>query len=263
MKDWIVTACDDRAYHTMLVPFIGSLKDIGKWEDGIAVVDLGLSDKRIEKLNNHNIRVIPRSNKLQTIMCDRFSSVADHFAGDDCNIICYDADVWFTSDIRPVKDEMSKGTLTCTHDATWQGFLTNCLVSKDVRFYKTLYENIKQKFGYVLQVGFVAAHIDHYTAFARLQEFLIESKVAHDVFGTDTLNLNVYYYMHASTMNICDTTYNCLPEWGPYYENGRFYIDGHKEIKALHVTSPHRSHGRFSYKRFFPKRYSHWHEILS
>ena len=261
---YIVTDCDDNAYNSMLVPFISSLKTLGEWNDKIAVVDLGLSEERKEKLIKIGIEIIPRANRLKTIMCDRFSSITEYFDGKDVYIISYDADVWFTSNINSIKNLLNRDTFISSHDATWQGFLTNCL-SKDsnVEYFTSIYERIKDKYDYVLQVGFVAAHINNFKSFSKLQEFIIDSGLAKDVYGTDTLNLNLYYFLNDSNYYVCGVEYNCLPEWGIYTENEKFYIFEGKEVKAIHVTSPHRSHGRFSYRRFFEEDFLKYHKILN
>jgi len=262
---YIVTACDEKAYKSMLVPFIASLRSLGSWNDKIHVVDLGLTVEQINILEDNNIEIIPSIDKLKSNVCDRFSSIAEYFRDEpDSLLAVYDADVWFCDEIAPLflhEIGTSKG-LTCTHDATWQGFLTGCL-KMGHHSMKEMYEDVKKDLGYVLQVGFVGGTVKAYCAFARLQEWLIDFDIAYDVYGTDTLVLNMYYYLHKEDVNICSTAYNCLPDWGIYKEGDKFYnAQMNIPITALHVTSPHRSHGRFSFQKHFPDIYNHYENIL-
>lgn len=261
---YVVTACDHAAYESMLIPFIASLRSLGKWDATIRVVDLGLTDKEKDILLDNDIKIIPRINTLQSNVCDRFSSIAEYFKDEPESLLAvYDADVWFCDEVAPIfLNEIGHRGLTCTHDATWQGFLMGCVIEKHDMI-KEIYEKIRDELGYVLQVGFVGGTVKAYCAFARLQEWLIRMNIARDIYGTDTLVLNVYYELHKEDVNICSVAYNCLPDWGIYKENDKFFnAQMEIPITALHVTSPHRSHGRFSFEKHFPDIYNHYQKIL-
>lgn len=260
----IVTACDHKAYQSMLIPFIGSLRTLGKWEGLIHVVDLGLWEEEKEVLKNNDIHIIPSIHRLKSGVCDRFSSISDYFKDQpNDEVYVYDADIWFCDDIHPLFQELNNPyTLLCTHDATWQGFLMGC-VRLNKSYIEKMYNRITSELGYVLQVGFVGGKVSAYQSFSRLQEHLIDFGIAGDVYGTDTLVLNMYYDLHPSELKVIETKYNSLPDWGIYQQDGKFYnAMTDKQITCIHVTSPHRSHGRFDFKTHRPDEYKIWKDVL-
>ena len=257
--NFLVTSADHNAYTNMLVPFIASTIENAKFTpDNIIVIDLGLTAEEVKKLNDLNIRTYQRANEFNSIVCDRFSTLAKLVSSLPANSIIahYDCDVWFADTILDAFANYQPGKLVATVDRNVQGFITGVIPDKNVRTdYDKILKSVKEKHGNVLQVGFILGDAAALTSFAAQQRHIIKD-VACDSYGADTLALNTF-----SDIQKVGIEYNCLPDWAPKLIDGKFYVDK-TQIRAIHLTSPYRSLEGFTFKFYYPKLFEKWFDLM-
>ena len=263
MNFWIVTACDSNAYDKMLIPFIASARDVAGWKGKIAVVDLGLSNLQIKKLQTLGVEIFRRANKSKAIVCDRFFSLYDEMNNTDLYAF-FDADIWFSDNIDELFDNYDN-KLNCTIDCQYQDFITGVIQNKEIRYdYDRLIKTkvlIKHD-NKPLQVGFTFGNKKSFDGFCLTLDYLIRSGDASDAYGTDTLAINVFYAKKSELITVRNIAYNCLPDWSPQKIDGKIVARG-ISVKAIHLTSPHRSIGTWSFNSNHPIVYLKWKNILS
>lgn len=262
-ENWIVTACDSNAFTSMLVSFIASARGVAKWSGNIAVVDLGMTDEQKNKLKSLDIQIFNKANKSKSIVCDRFFSLYDNMNSSDL-YAHFDADIWFTDNI----DDLFKnynGKFTCTVDCNYQGFITGVIPNEELRkSYKIMIDEmvVEKNNGKPLQVGFVFGNKTAYTGFNDELNRLIETQVAADAYGTDTLAINTYYAKNPSKVNVMNIAYNCLPDWNPQKVQDKFVLKD-IVIRAIHQTSPYRKVDMWSFDKNYPDIYNKWKKMLT
>lgn len=257
-KCWVVTAGDSRAYESMLVPFIASVRDVAGWLGKIAVVDLGLSANQRERLEAIGISLIKKANRSQTIVCDRFFSVYDAMNDTDVYAV-FDADIWFNEGINDSFDNYDN-KFHCTIDRNYQDFVTGVIPDQAVRtsYKQAISEKVLPfNHGKPLQAGFMLANKEAFGKFVKTLAHLIDSKTAADAYGTDTLALNILYAECPGIFKVEDISCNCIPDWRPTRIGSRFVFEG-KIIKAIHQTSPYRSAKEWSFSNYYPDINSQW-----
>jgi len=262
-QNWIVTACDSNAFSTMLVSFIASARGVAKWSGNIAVIDLGLTEEQKNKLKSIDIVIFSKSNKSKAIVCDRFFSLYDNMNDTDL-YAHFDADIWFTDSI----DDLFKnynGKFNCTIDCNYQGFITGVIPNEETRkSYKIMIDErvVEQNNGKPLQVGFVFGNKEAYRGFNEELSNLIDTNLAADAYGTDTLAINSFYAKNPKMFDVMNVAYNCLPDWNPQKVNGKFVLKD-VVIKAIHQTSPYRKVDMWSFDKNHPDIYNTWKKMMS
>lgn len=257
-KCCVVTACDSRAYESMLVPFLASLKEVAGWRGKISVVDLGLTDDQRERLDDIGVFLMPKVNRSQAIVCERFFAIASAMNDNDVYAV-FDADIWFNESIDDIF-EAYDNKLHCTIDRNYQDFVTGVIPDKTTRAkYKQLIDNVVLPANYnkPLQAGFVLGNKAAFSKFTDCLGSLISDKIAADAYGTDTLALNVAYGNDPASFNVGDVSCNCIPDWRPTKIGSRLVLDG-KIIKAIHQTSPYRAAKEWTFSHHYPDVYNNW-----
>ena len=119
---WAVTCANDDVYEHLLIPFLGSLISVAKWEGSIAVFDYGLSKARVARLRDFGIAVEPVQ-KRHAVTIDRFLHLRAFAVRHDGIIGQWDSDVWFPAPIFELfdtYDQIHRGRLLC-EDARLSG----------------------------------------------------------------------------------------------------------------------------------------------
>jgi len=253
VKRTIVTCADSNIYNTLLVSFIGSLKENAKFTGEIAIIDYGLHPLEVARLKELGINVVPALDTSRPIISDRFTSLSALFK--EGLIAEWDCDVFFCDSVDDVFEYAEPGKLTCTFDATYQYFLSACVhPDYQPKIKKILDQVVGINGGHVLQGGFIIGDNKALSRLSTLQDRLIKYKIGYDVFGIDMVALNLLQHFQPDSIKTCGIEYNCLPDWNLYKQGDDFYADqGEVKLKAIHVSSPHRNK--------FYSFYSHYPEI--
>lgn len=262
-KCWVVTACDSRAYESMLVPFLASLKDVAGWTGRIGLIDLGLSNNQREKLESIGVSLFKKANRSQAIVSERFFSTYDAMNDTDIYAI-FDADIWFNESISDVFENYD-GKFHCTVDRNYQGFLTGVIpdIQTRTKYTELIAERVlPQNDGKPLQAGFILANKKAFGRFTDTISYLIDNKIAADTYGTDALALCVFYATEPDVLNVGDISYNCIPDWRPTRIGSRFIYEG-KIIRAIHQTSPYRSVKEWAFTNYYPDLNAQWQTKMS
>lgn len=263
--NYIVTAVDHRAWDSMLVPFIGSLRERGKWDQPLIVLDYGLSSVQREILHLHDIR-IEAPLGVQTIYLDRFSSIARLAKRDGGTYYLYDADIWFAHPITDLMGWAKPGQLGFALDAWASEFLLHCLNegAENVQTLHQLIRHSKQKDGQVPQAGLTVGDAESFGCLDRVQRILLEKGCCRDFYGTDTLSLLMYRYLFEEKSYIVPKTFNAVPNLSELVqkEPGPFFLDD-QLVRALHCTRPFRKTEKFTFAHHFPREYAKWQSELS
>lgn len=265
---WVLTCADERVYGDLLVPWLGSLVSVARWQGQIVVFDYGLSEEHAQLLRDLGVLVEPVPQR-HFVNLDRFLHLAS-FAEANAGLIAqWDADVWFADTIDPLFDDQLRESgerLVCNLDRVFQ---TSCyqVAREDPRILakvRSVLEPIVQRHGNVLQCGFLGGPAATLGEFCRLLERLIENGEYHPEWNSDTVGLNYWYGANQDRVRIIDQRYNCLPDWQPQRRGSHFYLNG-EQMRVLHVTSPWRasSNGdRFRFQAVHPQLHAQWRERL-
>jgi FkbM family methyltransferase len=257
-KCWVVTSSDSRAYESMLVPFLASIRDVAKWAGKIAVVDYGLTDGQLQKLKELGIIIFKKANHYRSLVCDRYFSVYDAMSDNDLYAII-DADIWFNESIDDLFENYDN-KLHCTVDCNYQGFIIGVITDETIRAkYKQLIAEkvLPLNNGKPLQAGFIFSNKEALGKFTKTIDFIINNKIADDTFGTETLALQVFFANEPDAFNVGDIRYNCIPDWRPAKIGNRFVFEG-EIIRAIHRTSPYRSNNEWAFATYHPDINSRW-----
>lgn len=256
-----VTCASTHIYEEQLIPFIGSLRDLGGYNDKIYVIDYGLKRGEVKKLRENHVDVIPALKHYNPIISDRFKTLYEYFKDSkDVYVAEWDSDVWFAQNITDLEQYYKPSTLVATLDATYQHFLDGCVNIEHKPYIKTVLKKVTEmNDGFVLQGGFIAGDSKALGLFSGIQDMVIESEIGRDTFGVDMVAMNMFQYYQPDNVEVISIAYNCLPDWNLYRENGKFFADYKEtEVKAIHVSGPNRALKKYDFKNFYPDLYQDW-----
>ena len=266
---WVVTCANDAVYEDCLVPFLGSLVSLAKWDGSIAVFDYGLSRRRADRLREWGFLVEPAEPKSHVVTVDRFlhlGGFADRHGG---LVGHWDCDIWFPGSLSELFDHYPSrhpGKLVCNLDHVFQP--SNFTVAKNPhaleKLKRILHANC-QKHGQLLQCGFFCGAAQAVAGYCRYLEAFIQQGDYETCWNTDTVALNYYYFEDPDRFAIIDNKYNFLPDCLPFPVADDFSFEK-LGIRGFHVTSPWRAAAegrRFLFQNRHPKLYELWKETLN
>lgn len=265
MERWVITCASAPIYNDLLPAFLGSLREIAKYDGNIGILDYGFTNPQRKKLKSLGIVLIPALHHYNPIISDRFKTLGEHFKNKEAAICEWDCDVFFCDEIDSAFDQIKPGVLTATIDATYQHFLKGCVFEEFQERVKKVLDKVvsrKENKGKVLQGGFISGQSDVIYTFGCFQDVIIDLEIGRDCFGVDMVAMNMFQHYFPSKVEVCGIEYNCLPDWNLYKEGGKFHADGHdKSIHAVHVSSPHRNK-YYSFYAHYPEIYKEYQNKL-
>ncbi len=197
-KNIIITSCSSNYYSWSLVPFIASLRDVASYSGRISVIDYGLTESQQEKLKNSGIELIKPYRMFNSVVIDRFFSV-EKYLSDKPDIVAahFDSDIWFNENIDNIFKEYESNKIMCVKDNYVFTFLFDCLVNcpeyelnRSELLSATL--KLKEKFGQVLQAGFICANYGLWKKYAEFMYDIFKNHVIDDAYGADATALNMF-----------------------------------------------------------------------
>jgi hypothetical protein len=265
---WVVTCADDRAYEELLVPFLGSLFSLAKWQGRVAVLDYGLSPKRVACLRRFGVEVetIPR---LTFVNLDRFMHLGDFCRRHPGIISHWDADMWFCGGMGELFNHFERQfgqSLVCCLDRVFQRSCYGVAAdAQALRELKKILRGVRRKHGNILQCAFLCGTSSVFAEFCDYLRKWILRQEGEPVWNSDTVALNFYYHEHPDRVRIVPPIYNCLPDWWPELRGKRFFLED-RRVRVMHVSSPYRVDGSgtsFRFQTLHPRLHKRWLAALS
>ena len=266
-KQWIVTCSDDNAYESMLVPFVGSLISLARWDGSIVVLDFGLSLSRVERLRDLGI-VVEKARCNHNVVLDRFLYLGGFALRRGGLIAHWDADVWFTGSVSELFDTYHRehsGRLVCTIDPVFQqSFYSVASGELQLRKMRGVFQRLIQMLGHVLQCGFLCGDAVVMQKFSRYLQHLVSAGEVRPSWGSDAVGLSYFCYEHPHLVDVVDSGYNCLPDCQPERLGQHYFLQG-RQVRALHLTSPWRGSEdgqNYRFQKVYPELHQLWMERL-
>jgi hypothetical protein len=265
---WVVTLANETVYDDLLVPFLGSLISIARWEGSIAIFDYGLTPKQVNRLRSFGLVIEPCDHKSDIVTVDRFFLLHDFVKRHEGIVGHWDCDIWFPGAISDLFDDYPAryaGRLVCNLDHVFQP--SNFNVARDekgLEELRAMLDSIIEKHGNLLQCGYFCGSSEAVRGYCQYLEDFIEHGNVNVCWNTDTVALNYYYFHQPGRFAVIDNKYNFLPDCLPRPLPEDFRPDAHG-IRGFHVTSPWRAgeEGRpFRFETWHPKLYARWLEHL-
>lgn len=239
-KNVIITWANDKNKN-FLSEFIISLRSLGNYYEKLIVVDYGLPES-FKEIFYEDIEYLPYDCSDLNIETHKLISALD-LSKSYKNVVLFDADMWFQSDINDIFNEIQNSDgILCSSEVNpfFFGFQERMFYNlKNIDLYIDKIHEIKKRFGAQLNAGFIAGKGEFlFDKFSKFNNMLQNGELKKE-WGSDQMFLNIDFDFEKD--NAYMTEYNTIITNTINISNSHLgYYDSQNNIsclsKVLHVA---------------------------